>query len=172
MAEAIAFCLARKIIKSLGSMAFKEIGSMWGVDSVEDELEKLKDTVSAVHAVLLDAEEQQDKSHRVKHWIKKLRDAVYDADDLLTEFYTEDLRRRVMDGDQMVKKVRTFCSSSNQLSFRHDMAKKIIAVRERFDAIANDMNKFQLVVHPLQNRALTRERDQTYSFVCKEEVIG
>ena len=158
MAEAIAFCLARKIIKSLGSMAFKEIGSMWGV---EDELEKLKDTVSAVHAVLLDAEEQQDKSHRVN-----------DADDLLTEFYTEDLRRRVMDGDQMVKKVRTFCSSSNQLSFRHDMAKKIIAVRERFDAIANDMNKFQLVVHPLQNRALTRERDQTYSFVCKEEVIG
>ena len=72
----------------------------------------------------------------------------------------------------MVKKVRTFCSSSNQLSFRHDMAKKIIAVRERFDATANDMNKFQLVVHPLQNRALTRERDQTYSFVCKEEVIG
>ena len=158
MAEAIVFCLARKIIKSLGSMAFKEIGSMWGV---EDELEKLKDTVSAVHAVLLDAEEQQDKSHRVN-----------DADDLLTEFYTEDLRRRVMDSDQMVKKVRTFCSSSNQLSFHHDMAKKIIAVRERFDAIANDMNKFQLVVHPLQNRALTRERDQTYSFVCKEEVIG
>ena len=139
MAEAIAFCLAWKIIKSLGSMAFKEIGSMWGVYSVEDELEKLKDTVSAVHAVLLDAEEQQYKSHRVKHWIKKLGDAVYDADDLLTEFYTEDLRRRVMDGDKMVKKVRTFCSSSNQLSFRHDMAKKLIAVRERFDAMANEM---------------------------------
>ena len=98
MAEAIAFCLARKIIKSLGSMAFKEIGSMWGV---EDELEKLKDTVSAVHDVLLD-EEQQDKSHRVKHWIKKLRDPVYDADDLLTEFYTEDLRRRVMYGSDIM----------------------------------------------------------------------
>uniref|UniRef100_A0A7N2L537 Disease resistance protein n=1 Tax=Quercus lobata TaxID=97700 RepID=A0A7N2L537_QUELO len=122
---------------------------------------------------------EQDKSHRVKHWIKKLRDAVYDADDLLTEFYTEDMRQRVMGGDEMAKRVRTSLTTfikslSNQLAFCHDMAKKITAVRERFDAIANDMNKFQLVVvvHPLQTRLLTRERDQTYSFVCEEEVIG
>nr|XP_023912639.1 putative disease resistance protein RGA3 [Quercus suber] len=179
MAEAIAITLgvAQTIIENLGSLAFEKIGSMWGV---EDEFEKLKDTVSAVHAVLLDAEEQQDKSHRVKHWIKKLRDAVYDADDLLTEFYTEDMRQRVMggeSGDETAKRVRTslttfFKSSSNQLAFCHDMANKIKAVREGFDAIANDMNKFQLVVHPLQTRVLTRERDQTYSFVCEEEVIG
>ncbi|XP_030958469.1 putative disease resistance protein RGA1 [Quercus lobata] len=173
MAEAILYGIAQTIIENLGSMAFAEIGSVWGV---KDEFEKLKDTVSAVQAVLLDAEEQQGKSHRVKHWIMKLRDAVYDADDLLTEFYTEDMRQRVMGGDQMAKRVRTsfttFFSSSNQLAFRHDMAKKITSVRERFDAIANDMNKFQFIVHPLQTGVLTREREQTYSFVCEEEVIG
>ncbi|KAL4601071.1 hypothetical protein ACB092_11G245500 [Castanea dentata] len=176
MAEEIAITLgvAQTIIENLGSLAFEKIGSMWGV---KDEFEKLKDTVSAVHVVLLDAKEQQDKSHRVKHWIKKLRDAVYDADDLLIEFYTKDMRQRVMGGDEMAERVHTslttfFKSSSNQLAFRHDMANKIKAVRERFDAIANEMNKFQLVVHPLRTRVLTRERDQTYSFAYEEEVIG
>ena len=119
MAEAILYGVAQTIIENLGSMVFAEIGSMWGV---EDEFEKLKDTVSAVQAVLLDAEEQQVKNHQVKHWLVRLKDAVYDADDLLTDFYTEDLRQRVMGGDQMAKRVRTslttFFSSSNQLAFQ------------------------------------------------------
>jgi hypothetical protein len=48
----------------------------------------------------------------------KLRDVAYDADDVLSDFSTEDLRRKVMGGDKMAKKVRTFFSSSNQLAFR------------------------------------------------------
>ncbi|XP_050274049.1 putative disease resistance protein RGA1 isoform X9 [Quercus robur] len=177
MAEAILYGVAQTIIENLGSMVFAEIGSMWGV---EDEFEKLKDTVSAVQAVLLDAEEQQVKNYQVKHWLVRLRDAVYDADDLLTEFYTEDMRLRVIGDDEMTKTVRTyqsnpitaFFTSSSQLPFCHDMAKKITAMRERFDAIANDMNKFQFVVHPSETRVVTRERGQTCSFVCEEEVIG
>ena len=57
------------------------------------------------------------------------------------------MRQRVMGGDEMAKRVRTSLTTfikslSNQLAFCHDMAKKITAVRERFDAMANDMNKF------------------------------
>ena len=66
---------------------------------VKDDLEKLKNTVSTVQAVFQDADELQDKNHQVKDWLMKLRDAVYDADDLLTDLYTQDLRRRVMGGD-------------------------------------------------------------------------
>ncbi|XP_050264264.1 uncharacterized protein LOC126708519 [Quercus robur] len=51
-----------------------------------------------------DAEEQQDRNHQVRDWLKKLRDAVYGEDDLLSDFSTEDLRRRVMGGDKMAKK--------------------------------------------------------------------
>ncbi|XP_030957935.1 putative disease resistance protein RGA4 [Quercus lobata] len=179
MAEAILYGVAQTIIENLGSMVFAEIGSMWGV---KDEFEKLKVTVSAVQAVLLDAEEQQVKNQQVKHWLVRLRDAVYDADDLLTEFYTEDMRQRVMGGDETAKSVSTslttyikptfIISSLKQLASRRDMAKKITSMRERFDAIAIDMNKFQFVVHPSETRVVTRVRDQTYSFVCEEDVIG
>ena len=114
MAEAILLDLARKIIERLGSMAFEEIGSIWGV---KDELQKLKDIVSTIQAVLQDAEEKQDMNHQVRNWLMKLRDVAYDADDVLSDFSTEDLRRRVMGGHKMAKKVRTFFSGSNNLFF-------------------------------------------------------
>uniref|UniRef100_A0A2N9GA38 Rx N-terminal domain-containing protein n=1 Tax=Fagus sylvatica TaxID=28930 RepID=A0A2N9GA38_FAGSY len=169
MALAIPFGLVQKIIERLGSTAFKEIGSIWGV---KDELEKLKNSVSTIQAVLLDAEEQQDKNHQVEDWLMKLRDAVYDADDLLSYFSTEELRRKVMGGDEMAKKVRTFFSSSNQLTFGYKMNGKIKVIRGRLDAIASDRNKFQFVERPLRKRVVTRERDQTHSFKPDEKVFG
>ena len=102
----------------------------------------------------------------------KLRDAVYDADDLLCDFSIEDLRRRVMGGHKMAKKVCTFFSSSNQLAFHLKMAHKIKAIRERLDATTNDRNNFQLVERPLQTKVVTWESEQTHSFIREEEVIG
>jgi hypothetical protein len=63
MAEAVLSDIAASVIKSLGSLALEEIGLLWGF---EDELKKLGNTVSTIQAVLLDAEEQQAKSHLVK----------------------------------------------------------------------------------------------------------
>ena len=121
MADAILYGVARSIIERLGSSTFQEIGSIWGM---KDELEKMSNTVSAIQAVLEDAEEMQVNNRQVRDWLMKLRDAIYDADDLLSDFSTEDLRQRVMGGDKMAKKVRTFFSSSNQLAFRLTMAHK------------------------------------------------
>uniref|UniRef100_A0A2N9FPP5 Disease resistance N-terminal domain-containing protein n=1 Tax=Fagus sylvatica TaxID=28930 RepID=A0A2N9FPP5_FAGSY len=149
MAEAIPVGLVRKIIERLGSTTFKEIGSIWGV---KGELENLKNTFSAIQAVLQDAEEKQDTNNQVRDWLMKLRDVAYDADDVLSDFSTEDLRRRVMYGDKMAKKVRIFFSSSNQLAFRFKMAHKIKAIREKLDAIANDKNNLQLEVSPFTNK--------------------
>uniref|UniRef100_A0A2N9HL63 Rx N-terminal domain-containing protein n=1 Tax=Fagus sylvatica TaxID=28930 RepID=A0A2N9HL63_FAGSY len=170
MAEAIPFGLVRKIIESLGSTTFQEIGSIW---DVKDELENLKNTFSTIQAVLQDAEQKQDTNNQVRDWLMKLRDVAYDADDVLSDFSTEDLRRSVMDGGKMTKKVRTFFSSSNQLAFRRKMAHKIKAIREKLDAIANDKTKLQLVECPsFQAGVVTRKRAQTHSFICEEEVIG
>uniref|UniRef100_A0A7N2MVT4 Uncharacterized protein n=1 Tax=Quercus lobata TaxID=97700 RepID=A0A7N2MVT4_QUELO len=106
-------------------------------------------TVLAIQAVLQDAEEQQVENHQVKHWLMNLRDAVYDADDLLSEFTTHVLQQKAMDGDK-------------------------IAMRERFNDISNDRDQFQLklVGCPLETRVVTRGRDQSHSFVPDEEVIG
>ncbi|XP_030943144.1 putative disease resistance protein RGA4 isoform X3 [Quercus lobata] len=168
MADAILYGVVQKIIESLGSSTLKKIRSIWGV---QDELEKMNDTVLTIQAVLEDAEEQQVQNHQVEHWLTKLREVVFDADDLLSEFSTHVFRRKVMGGDKMAKKVRIFFSSSNQLLFSHKMACKIKAMRERLNDIADNRNKFKLIERPLEKRTVSRERE-THSFVRDKEVIG
>jgi hypothetical protein len=104
MAEVVLFDIAASIIKSSGSLALQQIGLLWGF---KDELKKLKNTVSTIQAVLLDAEEQQAHNHAVKDWLGKLKDAMYEADDLLDDFSTELLRRQVMVGDNKGKQVNS-----------------------------------------------------------------
>uniref|UniRef100_A0A2N9F9V8 Disease resistance N-terminal domain-containing protein n=1 Tax=Fagus sylvatica TaxID=28930 RepID=A0A2N9F9V8_FAGSY len=105
MAEAILYGVAQTIIERLGSSTFQEIGSIWGI---KDEFYKMTNTVSTIQAVLHDAEDQQVNNRQVKDWLMKLRDAVFDADDLLSEFSTHILRQRVMGGHKMPKKVCIF----------------------------------------------------------------
>ncbi|KAM4097916.1 hypothetical protein ACJW30_07G037700 [Castanea mollissima] len=171
MADAILYGVVQKIIESLGSFTLKQIGSIWGV---KDDLEKMNKTVLAIQAVLQDAEEQQVQNHQVKLWLNNLRDVVFDADDLLSEFSTHVFRRKVMGGDKKAKKVRIFFSRSNQLVFSFKMACKIKATREKLNNIATDWKNFhlELVERPLKTQDVTRDRDQTHSYIGEEEVIG
>ncbi|KAG6682715.1 hypothetical protein I3842_13G156200, partial [Carya illinoinensis] len=168
MAEAILFNVAAKIIESLGSQALKEIGLLWGVT---DELDKLKNTVSTIQAVLLDAEEQWAVNREVKDWLEKLKYVVYDADDLLDGFSTDSLLREMMTQDKMAKKVRIFFSKSNQPVYNLKMRHKIKAIRQKLDAIANDRT-FHLEERPVEIGVRARKRDDTHSYVLAAKVTG
>ena len=52
-------------------------------------LENLKTTLRVVGAVLDDAEKKQTKLSCVNQWLIELKDALYDADDLLDEICTK-----------------------------------------------------------------------------------
>ena len=130
MAEGALFDVAKGITEKVGSLIAQEIGLLW---SLKDEIEKLGDTVSTISAVLLDAEEQQQHNNQVAVWLKTLKDAIYDADNLLDDLSTEALRREVMTRNKKAKKVRIFFSESNQLAYGLKMGHKAKAMRERLD---------------------------------------
>ncbi|XP_059429057.1 disease resistance protein RGA2-like [Corylus avellana] len=168
MAEQLVFGAAERIIDTLSSLADKEIGLLRGV---KGELQRLKNTVSRIKAVLLDAEEKQAArdGEAVKDWLGKLRDVFYDADDLLDDVSTEVLRREIMTRDKKAKKVCIFFSKSNSLVYRHKLAHKIKAIRKRLDAIHADRVSLDLVVCNAETRVASRE---TYSFVREKSIIG
>ncbi|XP_075646709.1 disease resistance protein RGA2-like [Castanea sativa] len=168
MADAILFGLTQKIIENLASRTFQDIGSLWGVN---DDLKTIESTVSRIKAVLQDAAEQQSDNHQVKDWIEKLNDVIYEADDLFSEFYTEATRRSLVSGNKVVKEVRTCFSCSNPLAFRYKMSRKIKAMRQKLNAIAEDKNKFSLKVDNVETNDMSRKRE-THSFVQGEDVIG
>ena len=143
MAEQIPYSIAENLLTKLGSAVFHEIGLMYGVGS---ELRRLEDTLSTVRAVLVDAEEKKESSQAVAAWVRRLNDVVYAADDLLDDFAFEELRRKTdVRGGRFGGQVRDFFSSSNHLAFRFKMGRRIKAIRERLDDIANDISKFNFV---------------------------
>ncbi|XP_050283734.1 putative disease resistance protein RGA4 [Quercus robur] len=168
MAEGALFIVAEGIIGQLGNQALKEFGLIWGV---KEELQKLEDTVSTIKAVILDAEEKQAQNHTIKNWLGRLKDALFEADDLLDDFSTEVLRREVMTRNKKAKEVRVFFSKSNQLAYGLKMGHKIQAIRERLDAIAEDRKKFHLDERPRETQVTNPIRETDY-FVRAETVIG
>ncbi|XP_048442067.1 putative disease resistance protein RGA4 [Pyrus x bretschneideri] len=167
MAEGVIFNVADSIIGRLGSLAFQEIGLIWGV---QDELQKLKEIVAGFQAVLLDAEQKQ-VNNEVKLWLQSVEDVVYEADDMLGEFNAEAKRRQmVLETNRVSNQVRLFFSSSNQLAIGPKMGHKIKHINKRLSAVAS-RRTFQLEVNHEDTRFIIRER-VTHSFVSQENIIG
>ena len=169
MAEGVLFDIAKEIIGKAGNLALNEVALIRGVN---DEINKLKERVSIISAVILDAEAKQHGSEEIKLWLQRLKDAMCDADDLLDEISTEALRREVMTRDKKAKEVRIFFSKSNQLAYGLRMGHKVKEMRERFDAIAAERIKFHLEERCEERQVRYKARQQTHSVVRAEDVIG
>eukprot|EP00268_Persea_americana_P054698 TRINITY_DN6291_c0_g1_i4.p1 TRINITY_DN6291_c0_g1~~TRINITY_DN6291_c0_g1_i4.p1 ORF type:complete len:1137 (+),score=191.79 TRINITY_DN6291_c0_g1_i4:1029-4439(+) len=141
---------------------------------VHKEMDRLKSTLETIEAVLEDAEEQQVKDKAVKIWLGELKDAAYDADDILDEFMTEVLRKKIESEDHhhMMNKVRNFLSLP--LVFHIKMGHKVKKIRERLDAIASERSKFHLQVIRSDGRrgSETCKRQQSDSCVDESETFG
>ncbi|CAL9004064.1 unnamed protein product [Prunus brigantina] len=169
MAEGVLFNVAEGIIGRLGSLVFQEIALLWGV---KDDLQKLKEKVAQLQAVLLDAEQKQANNNEVKVWLQSVEDAVYEADDVLDEFYTEaQWRQMVPENNKVSKQVRSFFSSSNPLVFGLKIGHKIKDLDKRLHEITSNKTFGQLQVNHEDARFVIRER-VTHSFVPKDSIIG
>ncbi|OMO93068.1 cc-nbs-lrr resistance protein [Corchorus olitorius] len=106
MAEGVLFGIVGKVLNGLGPLALQELSL---ASNVKDELNKLKESISTIKAVLRDAEERYNsKNHEVTLWLRQLKDVVYDVDDLLDDFSTQALRRKTMKRNKVSKEVCIF----------------------------------------------------------------
>ncbi|KAJ9685659.1 hypothetical protein PVL29_017622 [Vitis rotundifolia] len=171
MAEQIPFSIAEKILTKLGSLAVQKIELARGA---RKELEKLRDRLTEIKAVLPDAEEQRDRAveenpqergRALENWVRKFKDVIHDADDLLDDFATYELRR-----GGMARQVSRFFSSSNQVAFHFRMGHRIKDIRVRLDDIENGISKFNFI--PRGDTTSMRAWRETHSFVLKSEIMG
>ncbi|KAK9016446.1 hypothetical protein V6N11_078945 [Hibiscus sabdariffa] len=167
MAEAIAF----NVITKLSSPLLHRLG-LWC--NFKDDFQDLKSTVSAIKAVLLDAEERSVTSNLVKDCLEKLKDALYDADDLLDDINTQAQWKHMLSGNKLKKEVRVFFSCTNQVVYGLKMGRKIKAIKARLASIESETKMLNLVErdHPVETPFMARRRRQTHSFVRKDEIIG
>ncbi|XP_038985456.1 putative disease resistance protein RGA3 isoform X2 [Phoenix dactylifera] len=155
------------VLKKLASGLWRELGLM---RSVYTDLEKLQRMLSTIQYVLDDAERKSITSKPLQGWLRKLKDAALDAEDVVEECEAEALRRRMERHDRMTGKVRDFCSvNNNPIAFRYKIAGKIREMRERFDEITKENKNFNLMGKSDSDRPVDRE---TFSSVIESEIYG
>ncbi|EOY10158.1 LRR and NB-ARC domains-containing disease resistance protein, putative [Theobroma cacao] len=170
MAETFAFNIVESLVQKLATVAYQETSLAWGVQS---DFQRLNDILTTVKDVLLDAEEIQAHNNQLRNWLQNLKDACYDAEDVLDEFKIEALRKQVLRQRSIGKKVSHFFSSSNPLAFRFRMAQKIKKVTLRFGEIAALKANFHLAERHYDTRHVVMGLDrETHSFVQAADIIG
>ncbi|KAI4317363.1 hypothetical protein L6164_025236 [Bauhinia variegata] len=171
--EEIIVGVATKILEKLATKACQEAALAWGL---KDEVERLQNSMQFINAFLVDAENKKAGSHSIGVWLRQLKAAFHDAEDVLDEMECEALRNEVvkMHGSA-TRKVRRFFSSSNPLLFRIKMAHKIKHVKERIDEIASDWKKYGLIEHHPNNLTCITQGmplRETHSHLDESLVIG
>ncbi|XP_022718934.1 disease resistance protein RGA2-like [Durio zibethinus] len=173
MAESFLALVAEQLLEKIASLAAKEtlslaakeILSLWNVSS---DLRRFQETMTYIKAVLLDAEKRQQQNETLRLSLGKLRNVLYDAEDVLDDFRCEALRKELINRGST--KVR-FPSIFIPFAFPLRMDHKIKKINERLDMIASDFKRFNLgAVEQVENRR-TSLRD-THSFVITSNVIG
>uniref|UniRef100_A0A2K1R6J7 Uncharacterized protein n=1 Tax=Populus trichocarpa TaxID=3694 RepID=A0A2K1R6J7_POPTR len=168
MADAIVSAVASAILEKLRLLVLKEVGLARGLDT---ELENLASTFAMVQAVLQDAEEKQWKSKALEIWLRLLKDAAYDVDDVLDEFEIEAQRHRLQRDAK--NRLRSFFTPGHgPLLFRLKKVHKLKIVRAKLDAIANKKNMFDLTPRAGDIAAGTYDWRLTNSLVNESEICG
>ncbi|GAV85205.1 NB-ARC domain-containing protein [Cephalotus follicularis] len=127
-------------------LASRELLNFARREGLEKKLHKLKKTLLTIEAVLGDAEDKQLTDRRVKLWLDDLRDLAYDAEDILDEFATDALARRLKTDRQQASSsklrnllvpssVSSWSPSAVKLNF--SMGSKIKDVTVRLEEISN-----------------------------------
>jgi len=128
MAESFLFSLVESFITKVASRAVEEASLALGV---YDDLREIKNTVSLIKAVFLDAELKQTQNHELREWLQQIKRIFYDAEDVIDDFECEALRKDVVNTSGSIRrKVRRYFSSSNPLVYRLKMAHQIKHINE------------------------------------------
>ncbi|XP_038988663.1 disease resistance protein RGA2-like [Phoenix dactylifera] len=165
MADVLFSALLPVVMEKATDHVLQQFGMMWGI---HEKLEKLERMLSAILDRLGDAEERQVKEAGVKSWLAALKNAAYEADDILDYFNVEAKRRKAEIQIDMTKKVRSFFSLGNPVSFRLKMGRELHAIVEKIEKLVDEGNKFGFTVKTQPQK----DRPQTHSYVDESEVIG
>ncbi|KAK4564940.1 hypothetical protein RGQ29_006832 [Quercus rubra] len=169
MADLLLSALVSTVVRNLNTSALKEFGVAWGLGA---ELDNLKSTMSAIRSVVKYAEETQWNNEVIMDWLGKLKDVACDADNVLDEFATEALMRKVEREKGATSQVSKFFSLPNRLIFRMKMAHKLKNVRDRLDAISRERSEFHLSEGVINTEVVDVQRRKTCSLVNESGIYG
>ncbi|KAL3497645.1 hypothetical protein ACH5RR_040377 [Cinchona calisaya] len=120
------------------SIILREEGRLLG--GLRQEVQHIKDELGHMRAFLKVAEAKEDGDPRLQEWIKQVREAAYDTEDVLDDFVFHFARQRSKGFYGSMK--RTFNSIKN-LRARQRVASKIQSIQARIRHISEGHQRYQ-----------------------------
>ncbi|TKW00209.1 hypothetical protein SEVIR_8G092800v4 [Setaria viridis] len=167
--------------KLLTDMAEEEVSMLLGVSS---EITRLEDNMEGIKAFVADAERRRLTDDSVRRWVRKLKDAMYDAIDIIDVCHLEaDKRRGSTKDGSSVKKVSAGCFQPllfcmRNPMFAHKIGSRIKELNQRLDGIHMEADRFKFSINLGSNmkpRKLTdaeRSMQKTTSEFNESAIVG
>ncbi|WVZ10600.1 hypothetical protein V8G54_015130 [Vigna mungo] len=153
------------VIQNLQSFGQDQLATFWGV---HQHTQMLSSNLTAIRAVLRDAERKQITSHAVKDWLQKLTDAAYVLDDILDECSIHSTK---LNFDHR----HTSCLSRlhpKDILFRFNIGKRIKDIIQRFHDIHEERSMFNLVPGVTEVQTIHDNWRQTSSDITEPIIYG
>lgn len=181
MAELLLSAFLQVLFDRLASRDLVNFVSQLG-GGVDSELENWENTLMMIQAVLGDAEEKQLTEGAVRIWLDNLRDLAYDAEDILDEFATNALERKLKaehDHEASTSKVQKLvptscfsCFNPSTIKLNASLRSRIKDITGRLDRLLQQRNNLGLQLTPAvtpSRNAAARRPDS--SSVPKERAV-
>jgi len=161
------------VMQLIADMATEEVKMLLGISG---DIEKLENNMESIKCFLADAERKRITELRVQRWVQKLKNAMYDATDIVDLCQIEADKQRELKGSSTVEKApgccRPFLSCLRNPVFAHKIGSRIKKLNQRLDNIYEEAHKFNFInlgSHPEQ-RMSTGEK-VTSEFV-ESAIVG
>ncbi|XP_066342361.1 putative disease resistance protein RGA3 [Miscanthus floridulus] len=141
---AILDAMSPYVTKLIADMATEEVAILLGVSG---EIEKLKDNMETINCFLADAERRRITEQIVQRWVRKLKDAMYDATDILDLCHLQADKHKESKCGSMEEKASgclqplLFCLR-NPL-FAHKIGSRIKELNQRLEGIYKEADKYK-----------------------------
>ncbi|KAL2895684.1 putative disease resistance protein RGA1 [Bienertia sinuspersici] len=170
MDASTALTLVQSILQVFDTSIFREVESVLGYKS---QLDELKVTMSTINSVLLNVEKQEMLQLPItipQITLERLKEAVYQADDLFDEVATVIQHKKLIDGNKVHKEVCLFFSRFNQLYYTFTKSREISMIRGILNDIASDHHDFGSI-QMVNFEVRQNNPRETHSVLCVEDVI-
>lgn len=175
--EVILSASVEMLIRKLSS---EGIGLFARQEKVHRDVMKWKKLLVKIKSVLDDAEEKQTTEDSVKIWLLDFQNLAYDVEDILDEFETEALWRKLLlepaqPSTSKFRKLILTCWASfspRSIMFDSKMMSKIKEITARFQDIVKHKDQLNLEENSREKSKKVRKRLTTTSLVNEAKVYG